>query len=237
MKPIVMPKGLKTTAKIISIPIAVLLGAALLYVIVAFGFLLFPANQHAASAPTEVDAYIISNGVHTDFLLPVQTSAIDWKSIFDPHAVTDPAVATDYIAIGWGDREFYLNTPEWKDLTASRAFHALFGHDSSLIHVEYFSRDDVTHFSQRYRLHLTQAQYKSLVNYVLNSTALQHGSAQPIAGRHYGSDDAFFEANGHYNLYTTCNTWTGDGLQVAGVPVSRWTPFDGLVYWGLTPDK
>ena len=232
-----MHKAVKTTAKLIGIPIVGLIGAALLYLIVAFGFLLFSANPYPAAAPTEVDAYIISNGVHTDFLLPVKTTTFDWKTIFDPHAVADPAVATDYISIGWGDREFYLNTPEWKDLTASRAFHALFGHDGSLIHIEYFSREDVAHFSQRYRLHLTQAQYKTLVNYVLNSTALQYGRAQPITGRHYAADDAFFEANGHYNLFTTCNTWTGDGLQIAGVPVSRWTPFDWLVYWGLTPDK
>lgn len=227
----------KTTAKIIGIPLAVVLAAVLLYVIVAFGFLLFPANQHEAVASSEVDAYVISNGVHTDFLLPVETKTFDWKTIFDPHAVADPAVATDYISIGWGDREFYLNTPEWKDLTASRAFNALFGHDSSLIHVEYLSRKDVAHLSQRYHLHLTQAQYKNLINYVLNSTVLQHGRAQPIIGRHYASGDAFFEAYGHYNLFTTCNTWSGNGLQAAGVKVSRWTPFDWLVYRGLELDK
>jgi hypothetical protein len=57
--------------------------------------------------------------------------------------------------------------------------------------------------------------------------------ARAISGAHYGHNDAFFQANGHYSLLQTCNTWTGAGLRAAGVKVSRWTPLPNLVTWYL----
>ncbi len=214
----------------------------LLYVGIAFGLLAFPVNHqiedHLDARTTrnlQIEAYVASNGVHTDFIFPVQSTQIDWKNIFPLRNLANPNSPADFIAIGWGDREFYLNTPQWKDLTASRAFHALLGLDPSLIHVEYMSRAQMTGMVQRYRLTLSSAQYTTLVNYVLGSTTLLQGAAQPVVGFYYDVDDAFFEAQGHYSVFNTCNTWIGSGLRQAGIPISRWTPFDKTVYWFLQP--
>lgn len=232
-------KTLKIAKKtLIIIPVGLIL-LILLYVGVAFGLLIFPANRqstdHIDAHQTEIEAYVASNGVHTDFVFPVQTALIDWKTFFPLRHLVKPNSPADFILIGWGDREFYLNTPAWKDLTESRAVHALSGLDQSLIHVEYVSRAEMMKMAQRYRITLSSAQYGRLVNYVQRSTTLLQGVAQPVVGYHYDVDDAFYEAQGHYSLFNTCNTWIGSGLRQAGLPISHWTPFDKTVYWSLQP--
>lgn len=239
-------------------PIMLLICIILIYFFVAFGLLLCPANADPISTnqssstqkhlnqknahqtnvqPATIDAYISSNGVHTDFIFPTHTSQMDWTTIFRPRYFNNPHLDTDFIAIGWGDREFYLNTPEWKDLTLKRALFAAAGQDRSLIHVEYLGQREfraITHH-QAYHLHLSEDQYAQLRNYVLKTTVLDKNTAQNIANFHYDQNDAFFEATGQYSLFKTCNTWIGDGLRQAGLKISRWTPFDITVYWYLKP--
>jgi uncharacterized protein (TIGR02117 family) len=202
-----------------------------LYVATACALMFWPANaksQQGKAAP-EVQAWVLSNGVHTDYVFPIRSAAVDWLQVFPLQDFRAPPPDAEFIAIGWGDREFYLNTPTWADLTASRAFGALSGGNRALMHVSYLRRGQLGHGA--YALPLSQAQYAQLVGYV--RTALPQGRATPIAGAHYDNQDAFYEANGGYNLFETCNTWTGRGLRQAGVAVSRWTPFDFTVTWHL----
>ncbi len=235
---------MKRIALLIATPIMLLICCVLIYLSVAFGFLLFPANTNQTNArpvsnTTTIDAYITSNGVHTDFIFPTRTPQIDWTTIFPTSAFVSPTLGTDFIAIGWGDREFYLNTPEWKDLTFKRAMVALSGQDQSLVHVEYLSHNEFQSMArtQTYHLQLTQNQYAQLLNYVLQTVPLDKNTAQNIPHYHYDQNDAFFKANGRYSMLKTCNTWIGNGLRQAGVKVSRWTPFDMTVYWYLEPVK
>jgi uncharacterized protein (TIGR02117 family) len=211
-----------------------------LYAATASALVLWPANAKPSNAiatananakAPEVQAWVLSNGVHTDLVFPVRSAAVDWQQLFplaDFKAVPPDA---EFIAIGWGDREFYLNTPTWADLTAARAFGALSGGNRALMHVSYLRRGQLGRGA--FNLPLSQPQYAQLVGYV--RAALPSGRATPIAGAHYDNQDAFYEAEGGYNLFETCNTWTGRGLRQAGVTASRWTPFDFTVVWHLEP--
>jgi uncharacterized protein (TIGR02117 family) len=206
-----------------------------LYVGTACALMFWPANatpQDTTTANTPgVQAWVLSNGVHTDLVFPIRSATIDWRPLFPlAHFKAVPPDA-EFIAIGWGDREFYLNTPTWGDLTASRAFGAMLGGNRALLHVTYLRRAQLRH--NAFHLPLSEAQYAELADYV--RAALPAGRATPIAGAHYGNDDAFYEAEGGYHLFETCNTWTGRGLRQAGVTVSRWTPFDFNVTWHLQP--
>ncbi len=210
-----------------------LLSAAALYAGVACMLMFWPANaapRAAAPAPA-VQAWVLSNGVHTDLVFPIRSAAIDWTHLFPfAHFRAVPADA-EFVAIGWGDREFYLHTPTWADLTLARALGAMAGGNRALLHVTYLRRAQLRQGA--WRLPLSQAQYAELVAHVRE--ALPAGRAVPIAGAHYGPDDAFYEAEGGYHLFETCNTWTGRGLRRAGATVSRWTPFDFNVVWHLEP--
>jgi uncharacterized protein (TIGR02117 family) len=204
-----------------------------LYVATAFALVLWPANAKPANALGEeaVQAWVLSNGVHTDLVFPIRSATIDWQQIFPLADFKAVPADAEFIAIGWGDREFYLNTPTWADLTAARAFGALSGGNRALMHVSYLQRGQLGRGA--YKLPLSQSQYAQLIGYV--RAALPSGRATPIAGAHYDNQDAFYEAEGGYNLFETCNTWTGRGLRQAGVTASRWTPFDFTVVWHLEP--
>ena len=202
-----------------------------LYVGVAAALMLWPANARAPAEPPSIEAYVLSNGVHTDLVLPVRSAAIDWRALFDPHDAKAPPPDAEFVAIGWGDRDFYLHTPTWADLTLRRTVGALFGANASLLHVTWLTRVQLRQGA--YAMPLSQRQYLALVAHVRGS--LPGGRTIALPGAGYGPDDAFYEAKGSYHLFETCNTWTGRGLRRAGVPVSRWTPFDFNVVGRLQP--
>jgi uncharacterized protein (TIGR02117 family) len=208
------------------------LGPVALYFAVAFGLVLVPANDEPPPGIAMIDAYIVSNGVHADFVFPVRSPTMNWTRVFPLNDFLAVADEISFIAIGWGDREFYLNTPHWKDLTVARAMNALLGHNQSLLHVAYIRPIDLSH-GESYRLPLTESQYSTLAKYVLKTARLSGGKGISVPGRGYGFNDAFYEATGSYSLFNTCNAWVGRGLLRAGVTVSRWTPFEFNVYWYL----
>src|SRR5690606_5112581 len=57
--------------------------------------------------------YVMDNGIHTSIVLPARNKTMDWNALLDtsgtwPHA--------PYIGFGWGEKDFYINTPTWNDL-------------------------------------------------------------------------------------------------------------------------
>ena len=222
-----MTRWLRRLALLLLLPFA---GFAL-YVGVASALMIWPTAAPHAREPATIEAYVMSNGVHTDYVFPVRTAGIDWSQRFLPAQARAAPSDAEFIAIGWGDREFYLNTPTWADLTAARAFGALRGGNRALLHVTWLRRADLR--GSVWRLPLSVPQYAALAGHV--HAALPGARAVPIAGAHYDGNDAFYEANGSYHLFETCNTWTGRGLRQAGVPMGRWTPFDFTVVRHLQP--
>lgn len=204
-----------------------------LYVGAAAALMLWPVNTKAPTEPPGIEAYVLSNGVHTDLVLQVRNAAIDWTTLFDPRDAKAPPPDAEFVAIGWGDRDFYLHTPTWADLTLRRAVGALSGANASLLHVTWLTRAQLRQGA--YAMPLSQRQYLALVAHVRGS--LPDGRAIALPGAGYGPDDTFYEAVGSYHLFETCNTWTGRGLRRAGVPVSRWTPFDFNVVGRLQPAR
>ncbi len=197
-----------------------------------------PAQHDAASGATvqapAVQAHIYDNGVHTDFVLPIHAQGVDWRQRFAPQHVQQMPEDAAYVTIGWGDREFYLHTPHWRDLTARRALQALSGSGRSLMHVSYLREDDIRRNPGFHALPLSATQYEALVRFIDASLVRSaDGQGNPVPGQHYASNDAFYEAHGAYSLFTTCNVWTGRGLKQAGVPVSAWTPLASQVTWHL----
>ncbi|MET0937525.1 MAG: DUF2459 domain-containing protein, partial [Luteibacter sp.] len=131
-----------------------------------------------------------------------------------------------------GDRHFFLEVPEWSDLTTRTALTALSGSDAAALHVEY--GPPPTNEPSAIRLTLTPEAYSRLVTYVRQSTVIGDDNAATwIAGHHYALGDAFYEANGRYSLFVTCNQWTRNALSAAGVRVPLWAPFDRALFWQL----
>lgn len=206
------------------------IGALLLYVGISSALLLWPRATTPGSEAT-IEILVRTNGVHTDLVLPLLEGRHEWRMVFPPTDAIAPPVNPHWIAVGWGDRQFYLNTPQWSDLTWRTAWGALSGQGSTLLHVEFLGARPVGPSVRRWQL--TPQQYDELAQYVIDTARRNAGRAVSIPGQHYNRYDAFYEAEGRYHLFRTCNGWTGAGLRRAQVPVSPWTPFDWQVFWHL----
>lgn len=220
-------------ARLLALSSAAVVALCAAYATAAWALALVPPTPTSPPAATTLEAYVVSNGVHTDLVLPLKSGGTDWTEVFPPNRFPAFPADSEFVAIGWGDRDFYLHTPRWRDLTPGRAIGALSGRGRTLLHVTWLRRQDLGR--RTWKLPLDGQQAAALAEHVRQTLASDAaGRAVPVAG-HYGPTDAFFEARGAYDLFTTCNTWTGDALRRAGAPVSPWTPFAGNVTRHLAP--
>ncbi|MBC8084051.1 MAG: TIGR02117 family protein [Hymenobacter sp.] len=207
-----------------------LLGAVALYGGAAVALSAVPVNARSTPEPGDIEAYLLSNGVHTDLVVPVRTGQIDWSRTIR-YADTPAADSSrQFIGFGWGDKGFYLDTPTWAQLKLSTAVRAMFFLSTSAMHTTFHHQPVVG--PQCVRLYLSPAEYTRLVGFIQNSFRPDaRGQVQLIRGHSYGRYDAFYEARRVYNLFYTCNTWANEGLKVSGQKASLWTPFDGGIFW------
>ena len=178
-----------------------------------------PTNADWREPAQGVPIWIEDNGVHTDIVMPKVAAGVDWRDLAKPGDIADPRYAAfDHVAIGWGERAFFLDTPTWWDVRPRTIIAAAVGSDATLLHVEHVPRPVVSNDVRMIRL--TPEQYRRLADFI--STSVVTG------GRHYrgyAGYDVFYEARGHYDAVRTCNDWTGDALRHAGVRIGAWTPF------------
>lgn len=188
-----------------------------------------PVHRDWRNPTSGIPVFVESNGVHTDFIVPVRSATIDWSRHLPYRWFAAADETFNYLSFGWGDRGFYLETPGWEDLRFSVAFRAVFFMSTSAMHVTYerwppMERDDCR------GIRLTEEQYRKLCDYLLASFArAADGRLDPIDHPGYGPSDRFFVAHGTYSLFHTCNGWTGKGLDAIGVRTGVWTPFAGDV--------
>ena len=187
-----------------------------------------PLNWPASPPPADdcVTIFVRSNEIHTDLVLPVACDdpAIDWRGRFPPQHFARDVRQDRFVAVGWGNRAFYVETPTWADFNLSKAAAALFWPSDTVLHVEYLY--DAAAGDDFHEVRLTREQYADLARFVESSIATPagDGAAEPATTITYGTSDRFYVATGRYHLFNTCNQWTGRGLASAGVPVGIWTP-------------
>lgn len=190
------------------------------------------AREADASGDTahEIPLYILTNGMHTDLVMPVKTAQMDWKTVIKYENTKKNDTTRRYIAMGWGDKGFYLDTPTWAQLKYSTAFRAAFALSTTALHTTFY---DTLKIGKDCRMmKISTVQYARLVDYIQKS--LQYdANKQPIFIKTtaiYGDNDAFYEANGKYSMVHTCNTWANNGLKSCGQKACFWTPFDTGIF-------
>lgn len=182
-----------------------------------------PANADWTEPQEGVMLFVRTNGVHTWIMMPTVSPEMDWRPIAPPAHIRDRRYAGNYLAIGYGNREFYLNTPRWADLRPRTALAAAFGRGRSLMHVEHEWNPRVDEYQKR--LVVSRDQYRRLAQHIAADFERDAaGRTRPLLGRGYGPADVFYEARGPYNAFYTCNEWTGAALRAAGIRVGIWTP-------------
>lgn len=224
-----MKKALKRTAKVAGIAVGSFLAFALLYFAVAYCLSRVTVNK-TPEAGDYATIYIMTNGAHTDIVVPVESDVVDWRDfVSTDHTLSkDPSV--NYVAFGWGDKGFYMDTPTWADLRFSVAFRAAFALSTSAMHVTFYRHireDDMCR-----SIMVSRAQYEALAGYIIDRFRRDEQGRSVLieTDAQYGEYDAFYEARGRYNLFFTCNTWANSALKACGQKAAAWTIFDTGIF-------
>jgi uncharacterized protein (TIGR02117 family) len=187
-----------------------------------------PVNGDFAPAAGGVPLCVRTNGIHADYVVPAAHELIDWRSRHP--AAHFPRLGREhgYIAFGWGDRAFYLETPTWAELKPGTALKAMTGLGNAAMHVEYMDRPDPG--EQVACTRITEEQYRALARYIQDSFKYDERAAPlRIDAPGYGPNDAFYEAKGAYSVFFTCNEWLRRGLSESAIRAPAWSPFDGAL--------
>ncbi len=198
------------------------------YVILAYILSNITVNKNPERG--DIPVYILTTGVHTDVILPLKTPTYDWSKDVKFKHTTGRSNDFNYIAFGWGDKGFYLKTPEWEDLKASVALKAMTGLSSTAMHTTFYKDPSVGENCKQ--IFLTSEQYTNLIAYINNSLERDtNGNLIHIeTDANYGENDCFYEATGSYSLFKTCNSWANGALKSADQTACLWTPFDDPIF-------
>ncbi len=189
----------------------------IIYLVISLILTYITVNNTDNSKEKTSTIYLNTNGVHLDILIPINDLSTEITTFLPYHK------EQSYIAFGWGDEDFYLNTPTWGDLTFKNAFTAMFWKSNTLIHTS-----EYTHVYPSWKkAAINPIQLEKLNTYILNSFKKDKESNYPfIPNTSYPKDELFYKANGSYSIFNTCNSWVNNALKESDLKACLWTPFD-----------
>ena len=221
------------TLKITGLTILALVCLIGIYLLAAYVLSRMSVDRESQTQ-NDVTIYILTNGVHTDLVVPVKNEQMDWSREVKFANTVGKDSTFEYVGFGWGDKGFYLETPTWADLKVSTAFKAAFALSTSAIHATFHK--DMIEGADCVKINISKEQYSRLIKYIQESfIADTAGHLMHIqTNANYSKEDAFYEAKGSYHLFHTCNTWANNGLKSCGQKASLWTPFDTGIFYQYT---
>jgi uncharacterized protein (TIGR02117 family) len=173
--------------------------------------------------------YLHDNGIHLSFIVPRQNHLTDLDAIFPAAHLPGSPPPASYLMFGWGDRDFYLNTPSWGHLRPTHAVNALVGSGESLLHVDHLAAlpKGVTAIT------VEQEAYQTILSEIVLTIKANASMLTPAPIKGYGNWDVFYPARGYsYSALYTCNNWASSILAKAKIRTGRWTPLPfGVLWW------
>lgn len=189
----------------------------LLYFVVAFIFTSITISKKDVNTICDKTIYLNTNGIHLDIILKIED--IDTSLINNIQLKENEK----YFSFGWGDEDFYLNTPTWDDLTFGTAFNAMFLNSSSLMHIIRYKEKR----NKWIAIKINENELKSLNSYLYKSFSKDENNKIIILeNKGYSTNDDFYRANGSYSAFNTCNSWVNNAFKESGLKACFWTPFD-----------
>ena len=233
-------KNIKLNKKIVKriaiVIVLIFVGLPLIYLGAVFGFSKIQLNSDYVNKKSKnqpIEIYLKNNGVHTDFIFPVKSKYKDWCNEFAIENTIAKDQGSNYIQVGWGDKGFYFNVSDWDSLTFKDVYTAAFALNESALHVTFLRNINTSKKKDRecVRLFITPNQYKELIKYVEETIERDSKNKSIHIDKisSYGPRDSFYEANGRYSLFHSCNTWVNVGLKKADLPATFWTVMSGPI--------
>lgn len=151
---------------------------------------------------------VLVNGWHSGLILPGRE--------LGPLGPLLPRYARDrYVSFGWGNRRFYMASHP----TFFEAIAALFRSPSVVLVQGSPTLRALTSAGARYQaLCADRDQVWRIDSYLRNALRLSGGKPLSL-GAGPAADSEFYASRERYDALHTCNTWTADALESAGLPV------------------
>lgn len=221
---------MKKTISIVLKTVFSIIGIILVYILCGLLIPYIETPEKKVSQIKDIEIYILTNGVHTDLVVPIKSAEIDWSKEITFENTLSKRTDFRFVGIGWGDKGFYLDTPTWAELKVSTAFKAAFWLSQSAMHCTFY--DKMTENENCKKIMITKEQYSDLIKFIKDKFDRDE-TGKPILIKTdavYGKNDTFYDAKGSYSFLYTCNTWTNDGLKAAGQKAAWWTPSDKGIF-------
>ncbi|SDY89084.1 TIGR02117 family protein [Hymenobacter psychrophilus] len=203
---------------------------------VAFIFLLMtgaavPVNRQFRQTPGGVPVFVVSNGIHTDLVLPVRDpqTGHNWLAQLNQPTLTARFGRYRYVGFGWGNEGFFLGSMGGRTPGPGAVVWALLP-SKTLVHASFYPTAPDSG-AWVVPLQVSAAQYQRLVAHVRAALAAPDSvGRQPLRqATGYGAADFFFRARGRYHALRTCNDWTTRGLRRAGIRAPLKSPLAASV--------
>ena len=204
-------------------PLGVLTGLLVAFLLTAWIGSSIPRNSEWEEPINGVQIMVETNGVHTAIVMPLISAQKDWREDFPAEDVLAPSRPYTHVSVSWGEREVFLNTPTWWDLSPVTVFGAATGGDG-LLHVSHYVRPAPSPYHRN--LTISHAEYAKLIALIEQQVLPAHERTRYDG---YSDYDVFYDAPGTYHIGNTCNQWVSDTLANAGIKTGYWTPFAGGV--------
>jgi len=215
-----------TLKRLLLWPLAVLAAFALVFLLTAWIGSSIARNDDWEQPAAGVQIMIETNGVHTAIVMPAVSAQKDWRADFPADDVLAPNRPYTHVSVSWGEREVFLNTPTWWDLSLPTVFGAATGGEG-LLHVSHYIRPAPS--PDHRQLTISHAEYARLIG-IIEREILP--ASERTVYRGYSDYDVFYDAPGTYHLGNTCNQWVSNALAAAGIKTGWWTPMvGGVMKW------
>lgn len=214
---------------------AALATVTVLFFLVAWAGSSLPRNSEWREPEDGITIMVETNGVHTGIVMPVVSEVIDWRTAFP--SAGEPTASGElptHIAVGWGEREVFLNVPTWADLSPLTALRILVSGGEPIMRIAHYVRPAPSSWHRPVRLR--PEEYRRLAADIMRQLPrLPKG----VKRRDYPSFEPGaknYDSLGRYTILNTCNSWVGNRLAAAGMRIGRWTPFaGGVMKWVPEP--
>jgi len=158
------------------------------------------------------EVFLVSHGWHTGLVIPSQYLSDELKFL------DKDFYYSKFYEFGWGDKGFY----QAKEITSGLTLQAIFWPTPSVMHIVAMPVEPHEYFAHSKTLKvIISSKAMQRLNHFLAQSFKRNKEGQVIKSKKgiYGRS-FFYEGQGKYFLTRTCNTWTAQALEEAGLPIS-----------------
>ncbi len=195
------------------------------YFTISYIIQLFPTSDKCQKG--EDYFYIYHSDVHTEIIFEIKR---DKKLFLEKFPNLLRGQTRGYLAFSYGDKDFMMKVPDWDHIKPKIAIKALFVNTQALLRVGHYHGiylDKVT------KLKISHKCKERLLNIIFDNFISKDNRFVRFRDNLGDKTTFYFLAKKPYNLWNTCNSWSGNVLRESGISMGYWTPLASQVGYHL----